>query len=384
MRILIVLGGFYPAQTYGGPTVSIDNLCTLMKEDVDFYILTSDHELHKTDRLDGILDGWNNRDNCRVIYMRGTEDNSDYYQNVVDSLKPDLIYINSLFSANKTVPFLRIARKQNIPLLLAPRGELCVNAFDKKYKKIPYVLALRRYLNSDNVWYQSTSEEETSQIVKIINVDISRIFSLTNVPAIGHYNRNIPNKERGSCRLTFISRIQEKKNLIFALRILKKIKCKVEFDIYGPKESATYWAECEKIISEMHEDITVAYRGALSHEEVSQKFSEYHGFLFPTLSENYGHVLVEAMLEGCPVITSDQVPWTDVNDTQAGWSLPLKNESAYVAAIETIASMDQNEFDKLAENCKKYIAKKIDIEALRQEYLSSFRKMVTRTIEQSD
>lgn len=381
MKILIVLGGFYPAQTYGGPTVSIDNLCTLLKEDVDFYILTSDHELHKTDRLDGIEDGWNDRGSCKVMYMRTSEDNPEYYQKVVDSLEPDLVYINSLFSAKKTVPFLRIARKRNIPLLLAPRGELCINAFDKKYKKIPYILALRRYLRADNVWYQSTSDEETSQIIKILNVNNKRIFSLTNVPAIGHDNTNITEKEMGYCRLVFISRIQAKKNLTFALRILKQVKCNVIFDIYGPKESVSYWDECEKIISEMPENVIVTYRGALSHTEVSKKFSKYHGFLFPTLSENYGHVLVEAMLEGCPVITSDQVPWTDVNDGQAGWSLSLKNESAYIEAIETIAAMDQKEFDKLSERCKKYIADKIDIETLRQNYLSSFGKMVAKTNE---
>lgn len=105
MRILIILGGFYPAQTYGGPTVSIDNLCTLMKENIDFYILTSDHELNKTERLVGIADGWNDRKNCKVLYMRASEDKPSYYQKVVDSLDPDIIYINSLFSAAKTVPF---------------------------------------------------------------------------------------------------------------------------------------------------------------------------------------------------------------------------------------------------------------------------------------
>ena len=84
------------------------------------------------------------------------------------------------------------------------------------------------------------------------------------------------------------------------------------------------------------------------------------------------------MLEGCPVITSDQVPWTDVNDVHAGWSLSLANEFAYISAIETLAKMDQSEFNKLSENCKKYIIDKIDINALKQDYLNSFRKMVIK------
>lgn len=349
-----------------------------MKENIDFYILTSDHELNKTERLVGIADGWNDRKNCKVLYMRASEDKPSYYQKVVDSLDPDIIYINSLFSAAKTVPFLKIARERNIPLLLAPRGELCVNAFNKKYKKIPYIVLLRRYLRGDNVWYQSTSEEEMRQIIKILRVNREHILNLTNISVIDQGKRKNLEKKPGICRIVFISRIQAKKNLTFALHVLKKVRCDVIFDIYGPKESAAYWEECEKLISEMPENIVVAYRGALDHTEVSQKFSEYHGFLFPTLSENYGHVLVEAMLEGCPVITSDQVPWTDVNDVHAGWSLSLANEFAYISAIETLAKMDQSEFNKLSENCKKYIIDKIDINALKQDYLNSFRKMVIK------
>ena len=32
MRILIVIGGFFPGKKCGGPPVSVDNYCSLMKE----------------------------------------------------------------------------------------------------------------------------------------------------------------------------------------------------------------------------------------------------------------------------------------------------------------------------------------------------------------
>lgn len=43
MKILIVMGGFFPGQKYGGPPVSVNNFCSLFRED-ECYIVTKNHE----------------------------------------------------------------------------------------------------------------------------------------------------------------------------------------------------------------------------------------------------------------------------------------------------------------------------------------------------
>lgn len=380
MKILIVLGGFFPAQTYGGPTVSIDNLCTLLCDSVDFYIVTSDHELNAPDRLGGITEGWNQRCNCKVLYVRSDEDNAKRYVEIVNEVSPDIIYINSLFSAHKTIPFLRIAYKKQISLLLAPRGELCVNAFDKKYKKIPYLLLLRKYLRGNNVWYQSTSEEEDVQIAKIIGVQPQRIFRLTNVATVPQTGSMSQEKSIGSCNLVFISRIQDKKNLLYALKCLSSVKTEVSYDIYGPLESQEYWNRCQDEIEKLPSNIKVEYRGQLKHNEVLDTFKKYHAFFFPTLSENYGHVLVESMLAGCPVITSDQVPWTDVNDSNAGWSISLNQRSEFISAIENLSNMSADEFNTLRSSCIQYISQKVDFVTTKRKYIDCFSKIAEKNV----
>lgn len=35
MKILIVMGGFFPGQKYGGPPVSVDIFCSLLKDEVE-------------------------------------------------------------------------------------------------------------------------------------------------------------------------------------------------------------------------------------------------------------------------------------------------------------------------------------------------------------
>ena len=45
MKILIIMGGFFPGKKYGGPPVSVDNFCSLIKEDADCYIVTHNHDM---------------------------------------------------------------------------------------------------------------------------------------------------------------------------------------------------------------------------------------------------------------------------------------------------------------------------------------------------
>jgi glycosyltransferase involved in cell wall biosynthesis len=45
--------------------------------------------------------------------------------------------------------------------------------------------------------------------------------------------------------------------------------------------------------------------------------------VLPTYNENFGYVILEALLAGCPVILSDQPPWRDLEARQVGWTIPL-------------------------------------------------------------
>src|SRR6185295_11371824 len=63
-----------------------------------------------------------------------------------------------------------------------------------------------------------------------------------------HRFEDKPAKRAGEVRLLNISRILETKNLKFALRMLDQVHGQVTFDIYGPIEDPTYWAQCQPLI----------------------------------------------------------------------------------------------------------------------------------------
>lgn len=367
------MGGFFPGKKYGGPPVSVDNFCSMMKDFAKCFIVTSNHDMGDDKPYRNIKQGWNDRGNAKVLYLSDEQYNKSKFEEVITDIKPDYIYLQGLFQ-KCVLPCLILAQNHHIKVVLAPRGELCAGAFRKKYKKIPYIIILRAMgLLGKNVSFQSTSEEETAAIAKYLGASQERIHLLTNIPSIPRGSHIHSLKNPGEGKFVFISRIHKKKNLLSAINYLRNVKGSVIFDIYGPQEDINYWDECQKSIDGLPPNVIVTYKGGLSHDEIHTVFSQYDAFLFPTLSENYGHVIAEALVTGCIPIISDQTPWNDMNETGAGWALPLNNEDAFKDTIQQVVDMDENTIQGKRKAIELYLRDKMKMEELRQSYLDMFK-----------
>lgn len=372
MTILIIMSGFFPGRKYGGPPVSTDNFCSLLQSEADCYIVTHNHDMGERTPYPGISKGWNDRGNVKVKYLDDSEYNSHTFEAAICELKPDYLYLQGLFQ-RCVLPCLRLAKKHNIRVVLAPRGELCSGAFHKKYKKLPYIVFLRSMGLLKDVVFQSTSDEETEAIERYLGAKPERIHLLTNIPSIPHSLPSRSVKKAGKGKFVFISRILWKKNLLMAINLINDVRGNVQFDVYGPKEDENYWKECENVIRNLPENVIVKYCGVLSHDEIHQTFCQYDAFLFPTLSENYGHVIAEALVTGCIPIISDQTPWTDMNEAGAGWAIPLSNEQAYKSAIQEVIDMNDDDIVGKRKNIGNYVTEKLNLDKLKKEYLGVFK-----------
>lgn len=370
MKILIVMGGFFPGKKYGGPPVSVDNFCSLIS-DYECYVVTHNHDMGETIPYEGITEGkWIDRGNCKAIYLSNEDYCKHQFEAVINDIKPDIIYLQGLFQPC-ILPCLELAKKYKIKVLLAPRGELCAGAFKKKYKKIPYIFYLKIKGLFRNVSFHSTSNEETDTIRKYLGADKNRIHFLTNIPSIPRQVYGHSVKEAGKASFVFLSRIHPKKNLLSVLKYFSHVTGEVCFDIYGPIEDRQYWDECQRAKRELPENIKVNYCGLVSHDEVHQVFSRYNAFLFPTFSENFGHVVAEALAVGTPVIISDQTPWNDVCEAGAGWAIPLTNKEGFTAAMQTIIDYDAKKFESISSNASKYAHLHSNRNMLHQGYLEA-------------
>jgi len=73
-----------------------------------------------------------------------------------------------------------------------------------------------------------------------------------------------------------------------------------------------------------------------------------------------------------PVIISDQTPWRNLNEKQAGWDLPLV-ETRFAKTIEQLAAMPQNEFNVLCQNALSIANEAVNNERLISTYKNMFK-----------
>jgi glycosyltransferase involved in cell wall biosynthesis len=147
---------------------------------------------------------------------------------------------------------------------------------------------------------------------------------------------------------------------------------KVIYDIYGNLEDKDYWKVCLNLISELPSHVRVNYQRELKFDEVQTAISNYHALYLPTLNENFGHSIVESLLCGCPVIISDQTPWNDVNNSGAGFAIPLSHKRQFTDAIIEMARLDQAEFSEKSKLANTYISDKIDLKRVKDQYTQMF------------
>jgi glycosyltransferase involved in cell wall biosynthesis len=202
------------------------------------------------------------------------------------------------------------------------------------------------------VTLHATSEREREEIAAALpgsrTIGVAANIRVLEPPPPG------PPPSRSPLRLLFLSRIDRKKNLDYALKALACVRTPVAYDIFGPISDATYWRECQALIAALPTHVTARYCGTLPHAEVHAAFGRYDALLLPTRGENFGHSIVDALAAACPVLISDQTPWLELERADAGWSLPLGAPQSFVGAIEALANTSDTRRRELRQGARAF------------------------------
>lgn len=371
-KLLIMASMFWPQRKSGGPPVSIFNLVKQIYKDFDLYIISRNHELKETEKLPGIEDGWNTFYFGKVYYFGAGENTIKNIYSVIESVNPDVIYQNSFFSYDDVFPVLWYKRRHKyVKVIIAPRGEFYPNRFRVGLvKKTVYSRFLRYSGALKDVYFQGTGEEECEQVVSILRIPKNYTYNIQNLSLVSGGCMDIEKKPH-SLRICYIARIHPTKNTLKGIQLLNGVSGNVVFDIYGSIENGEYWADCEKAIAQLPDNVQVNYLGVIDHEAVGEMIAQYHAYYMPTTGENFGHSIVEAMLLGRIVLISDQTPWTSVNNA-GGYAIPLRDDLAYRKALQELCDMDAAEYRRRCLNIQNYITSELDIPGTVKEYIRVF------------
>jgi glycosyltransferase involved in cell wall biosynthesis len=357
-KVVIFTDWFLPGYKAGGPVKSIKNLIDLLKDKYDFSIITSDRDFGDNKSYKNIkLNTWIKTSDYKIYYANNNQQTKSNFSKLIQGINPDYIYINGVFSPKFSIIPLLVSKKiKSAKTIVSPRGMLGSGALKikSKKKKIFLMLAKAKGIYKNIIWHATTPEEKFD-IQKLFGKNTS-VRVAENLPS--KHNFNLKNKpKKNPIKFIFCSRICEKKNLKFAINLFTKINpsSNFTFDIYGPIEDEKYWNECHTIIQSKSLQSKIAYKGELTPNEVYSVHEKYHFYFLPTYHENYGHSIVEAMQSGCVPIISNKTPWINLETNNAGWDIPLKEESSYIKAIENAINMSSQEYSELSISTVNYI-----------------------------
>lgn len=316
INILCVLDYYLPGFKGGGPIRTVANMRECLSADVDFSIFTRDRDLGSKYPFEKIpRNEWATTEHGLIYYAGPDLFNASGLSAAASGLCFDVLYLNSFFGFKSSISaYLKFRSRKNLTsILIAPRGEFSAGALSiKRWKKAAYLGFARMFgLYNDVHWHASTSQER-DDILKQFPGSANRIFlaedpvNLISNDQVGEIKTQ---KEPGNLKLVFISRISPMKNLAGLLKVLATVRANVIFDIYGPREDWEHWEYCRRLMDKLPNNISASYKRELEPEEVSGVFSRYDLFALPTLGENFGHVIFEALRVGTPVLVSDKTPW---------------------------------------------------------------------------
>jgi glycosyltransferase involved in cell wall biosynthesis len=348
--VLTLLRYYLPGFRFGGPVQSLANLVEALGSEFEFRIITSDRDV-----LDGApypdiaINEWTKVGKAWVRYLPPRNQTFSTWVELFRQTPHDLLYLNSVFDPVFSIRALLARAMPGLShrsVVLAPRGELSPGAVSlKSWKKKPFLLlAKQARLYRGVVWHASTSDE--AGLIRQHFGARAIVFVARNV-ASQSFQVDVRNNDVASSepfRIVFLSRISRMKNLAFALRAIAGLHIDARFDIWGTQEDASYWKECEEIVRIVPAQITVSYRGVADRSSVPEILSRYDLFFLPSLGENFGHAIAEALTVGTPVLLSNRTPWRDLEAHGVGWDLPLENgEAAFSRVIEAAADRIKKE-----------------------------------------
>jgi glycosyltransferase involved in cell wall biosynthesis len=341
-EIVLIYFSFFPSEFAVGPAITVKRLAMHLARYFPVRILTLNYDL--TNRRPLFLEPHHilEEDGYTVEYLPYDVRRYRYLFRYLRNSSA-AIGLNCLFDYRLAIPAFLIHKVfgRSKYVVHFPHGIFLDAVFAQKHlKKLLFCRAFDILRLGRNLFHVASCEQESRDIQRSLSTrqNIMVLPHFGQAPARGVAERATP-KRSGELRVCFVGRIAGQKNLIGAIDILAQLQIPCEFDIIGAVEDEGYYRRCLNKIRSLPEGIVVRFLGAIPHSELTARLGHYHLFFSPTLGENFGHAILEALACGVPALVSDQTPWTDLDAHRAGWVVKLSSPERFVEILEEVFRM---------------------------------------------
>ena len=241
----------------------------------------------------------------------------------------------------------------------SPRGMMSTWAWNfKSNLKQPFWNWLQRPSLERVNCFHATAENELEDVRRLeFKQPVAVIPNGVQMPVI----RDIPKNNR---RVVFLSRIHEKKGLHLLIPAWRTIQDRFpdwELHIAG-KIRDDYGNKMVALAGDLGAE-RIFFLGEVLGDEKRQLLAGARLFVLPSFSENFGIAVAEAMAHGTPVITTNETPWTDLEQHYSGWCIhPCEKE--LTETLQKAMSLPLEQLDEMGEAARQWMERQYSWEVV--------------------
>ncbi|HEY3911731.1 MAG TPA: glycosyltransferase [Stellaceae bacterium] len=338
LRAVHVIAGLDPV--YGGPSYSVPRLCqALAAAGAETTLLSVARE--KGGQRDGPCNGYRDRrfawDYARIPILRGLRRSRGLSDALRDlALPANVIHDHGLWLL-PNVAAGRAAARSSTPLVVSPRGMLApaALAFSPMKKRAFWALlqgpAIRRA-----ACLHATSEQEYEEIRGFgLTHPVAIIPNGIDLPGLPTRPMTGPATERVVLAL---GRIHPKKGLVGLVHAWSKVEAGFpgwRLRVVGPPEVG-HDDELRALAMRLNL-ARVSIEGPIYGDAKTAVYRDAGLFVLPTLNENFGLTVAEALAAGVPAISTKGAPWSGLENERCGWWIDHGIEPLATALAQAMA-----------------------------------------------
>lgn len=296
----------------------------------------------------------------------------------------DIIHSHGLWMMPNVYPC-HIARKHNIPLIVAPHDTLSKWSMQtgSKMKQIFWPLVQKPALASVTCFH-ATAESEYQDIRRHgFMQPVAIVANGVDIPSLK------PKTRKEGKTLLFLSRVHPQKGLDMLLRAWGAIQdnhTDWSLRIVGSDDgwglSSGYFAQMRELANQLALR-RVEFSGTLYADAKWQAYFDADLFVLPSRSENFGVVVAEALAAGVPAVVSKGAPWAGLVDGQAGWWIDIGVEPL-IAALRVAMSRSGSELEAMGKQGRVWMERDFSWLQIGQQMTATYRWLCDRSSPKPD
>ena len=231
----------------------------------------------------------------------------------------------------------RAACRNGVPLVVSPRGMLGAEAlaFSRSRKRVVWALGQHRMLDKATCFH-ATAKTEVDDIRRAgLAAPVAVIPNGIDIPAGGP----VP----GTRTVLHLGRLHPKKGINRLVVAWARVAARHpdwRLSIVGPSELGCREA-LERQVNELGAP-RVDFQGPLYGADKLAAYRQAGLFVLPTLNENFGMVVAEALAAGIPAICTKGAPWVGLEVERCGWWVE-HGPDALAAALDAALALPDAE-----------------------------------------